>query len=73
MSESANERSAVPSGSVLVPRELFEWLVEYALEVQSQSGWKIGYARYEKELADLERHCREAVALRDTPNNRISQ
>lgn len=62
----ADERTP---GSVSVPRELFGWLVEYALELRGAWFWKANSTHRNCEtMTKLDNHLKEAIALRDSPN-----
>lgn len=69
------ERSfAAPAGSVSVPTELFEWLVEYAIELKGEWHWKRDSTRSNNEdMARLGALVSQAVALRDSPNNQAER
>lgn len=55
------------SDTVTVPRELYDWLVEYAISLQAEWMWKSQETRqrYHEDYADLSRRVVEAVAIRD--------
>lgn len=55
---------------VHVPQDLFEWLVEYAIELKGLWWWKRGRPpRNDNEWKQLEQHVEQAVALRDAGKN----
>lgn len=54
--------------TVTIDRELFEWLVEYAIELQGQrhyQGSALDGTRRRKEYDQLRRVVQQAVAIRD--------
>jgi hypothetical protein len=56
---------------VSVPIDLFEWLVEYALELRGLWGWKRnGTGSNNDEMERLDSIIKQAVALRDAPSDR---
>jgi hypothetical protein len=61
--------SPAPACSVCIRRDLFEWLVEYALDAQSANEWKRnGLARHKEEMDRMDAIVKEALIIRDTPN-----
>lgn len=64
---------AAPTGSVNVPKELYGWLVEYALELRGAWHWKLNSTRSNCEtMTKLDNDIKQAVALKDSPNDALS-
>jgi hypothetical protein len=54
---------------VEVGRDLFEWMVEYALELRGERNWKRGTSkRNDEEMDGMDQHINEALRLRDEPS-----
>jgi hypothetical protein len=65
----AGRSFAEPACSVNCPRELFEWLTEYAIDLSGEYAWRRNSTpRNNEMMAKLDAHIKEAVALRDSPN-----
>lgn len=69
-----NTRDAIPPfagarGSVTVERDLFEWLVEYTLDLRGEWEWKRNSTkRNDEEMARLDEHIFKALQIRESPN-----
>ncbi len=60
------EQSEKASESVIVDRDLFEWLVEYAIALRGEWHWKVdAHRKYDQEIGDLDRRIHEGVVIRD--------
>lgn len=52
--------------NIIVDRDLFEWLVDYALDLHGHLEWqKDSIPRYEQDYKQREKHIKEAVKIRD--------
>lgn len=55
--------------TLVVPKELFEWLVEYALDLRGEWHWRVNSTQRNCEImTKLDNHLKEAIALRDSVN-----
>lgn len=54
------------NNTVTIPRELFEWLIEYTVELRGVSEWKRNSTlKNDHDMIRLDAHIEQAIAARD--------